>query len=444
MKNTVLIVFLLIGTNSWSTNLIDVFQQALANEPTYQNEVLKTLASEADIGIVSAILFPQIDFKSELLTDKQTNSGTIVSNGLQPQNNSLHSVDNRLSLNQTVFNAENFARLSATKMSYQVAGANLNAQFQDLIVRVAEAYFNTLYYKNKLYYYQSNKNTMLKQLSQVKEKYRVGKASRNDWDIAASALSQSESDYLNAQMQLSEQFLHLAELCNIEYTNLADLQDNFPIKAPKSNLEDWVDTALRQNWTIKKNQLRVKAAREKIKQHYAGHYPRANIELYYDAQPFYFKNGSLLVSPGASRQNNLVAAFNINMPIYSGGLVTAQVKKHQYLFQIVEQQLDASFRQTKYSVKKSYNRLFSYIKKIKSDRQIIRSNQSVLHNFKERYAAGTTDLMHVINQQDKLIHLQTRYSQDKFNYIIEMLKLKKATGTLSIEDVRMINNWLKN
>ncbi|WED42140.1 TolC family protein [Legionella cardiaca] len=423
---------------------MEVFQQALVNEPIYQNEVLKTLVSKANIGIDQSLLLPHVGFTSQVLGDKQSSSGAMVSSGLFPRNNKIKAFDNRLSLTQPVFNWANFKRLSASKLSYQIASANLNAKFQDLIVRVAEAYFNTLYYENNLNYYKSNKITMAKQLSQVKEKYRIGKANRNDLDMAMSAFSLAESNYITAQSELAEQKLHLAEISAIEYPYLARLKDNFPRENLKpGNLQNWVDAAVRQNWSIKTNQLRVKAARERIKQAFAGHLPNANVEVYYDVLPFHIQNGSLLVAAGSSRVNNLAAAVNINVPIYSGGLVAANTKKAQYLFRIAEQQLDASCRKTTYSVKQNYLRILSDIHKIKSDQQTIASNQNSLNRLKERYALGATDLMQVINQQDRLIHSQIELNKDRFNYIIEILKFKKNLGTLSIDDIKMVNSWLE-
>ncbi|KTC84106.1 outer membrane protein TolC [Legionella brunensis] len=423
---------------------MEVFQQALVNEPIYQNEVLKTLVSKANIGIDQSLLLPHVGFTSQVLGDSQSSSGAIVSTGLLPRNNVIQTYDNRLSLTQPIFNWANFKRLSASKLSYQIAGANLNAKFQELIVRVAEAYFDTLYYENNLNYYKSNKMTMAKQLSQVKEKYRLGKANRNDVDIAISASSLAESNYITAQAELAEKKLHLAEMSATEYTKLARLKVNFPRNSPKpSSLQNWVDAAIQQNWSIKTNQLRVKAAREQVKQAFAGHLPNANVELYYDVLPFHVKNGGLLVAAGSSRQNNLAAAVNINVPIYSGGLVSANTRKAQYLFRIAQQQLDASCRKTTYSVKQGYLRILTNIHKIKSDQQAVTSNQKSLIRLKERYALGAVGLMDVINQQDKLIYSQIELNKDKFNYIIETLKFKKNLGTLSIDDIKMVNSWLE-
>lgn len=444
IKKIIFTIFFLFVSESWSTDLMEVFQQALDNEPIYQNEVLKTLISKTNIGINRSLLLPHIGFTSQVLSDRQSSSGAIVATGLLPRNNVINAFDNRLSVTQPVFNLTNFTRLSASKLSYQIAGANLNAKFQDLIVRVAEAYFDSLYYENNLVYYKSNKMTMAKQLAQVKEKYRIGKANRNDLDMAMSAYSLAESNYITAQTQLAEQKLHLAEISTVEYAQLAQLKDNFPRETPKpSNLQNWVDAALRQNWNVKANQLRVKAARERIKQEFTGHLPSANVELYYDVLPFHVKNGSLIVAAGSSRLNNLAAALNITVPIYSGGLVSANIRKAQYLFRIAEQQLDTSCRKTRYSVKQSYMRILSDIQKIHSDQQAIRSSQNSLNRLRQRYALGATDLMHVIDQQDRLIHAQIELNKDRFNYIIETLKLKKALGTLSVDDIKMVNSWLE-
>ena len=444
MKQIIFILLLAISTSSRATDLMDIFQQALTNDPIYQQEELKALASKEDINMSHAALLPNADFTAQPLINNQNNSGAITADGIQPVNNVFNSIDMRLSVNQPVFNFRNFSRLSAAKLSHQAALANLNAKLQDLIIRVAEAYFNTLYSKNNLAFYRSNKSTLAKQLADAKEKYRIGKASQNDIDTAQSAFSLAESEYMTAQEQLMERQQNLTRMTTFDYMELKPLKDSFPMASPQpANLDSWINKAIKQNWSIKTHQLLVTAAREKIKQQFSAHLPVVSAEVYYDTQSFHSQNGSLIIGKGSSRQNNLTAFLNLRVPLYSGGLVTAAVRKSQYHFQIEQRQLDSSRRDTIYTVKQSYMRIRSALQKINSDKQAIKAYQSSLSGFKDRYQVGAGTIINVITQQDKLLRIQKEYNRDQYNYIIEILRLKKAAGSLSIDDLRIINSWLK-
>jgi hypothetical protein len=47
-----------------------------------------------------------------------------------------------------------------------------------------------------------------------------------------------------------------------------------------------------------------------------------------------------------------------------------------------------------------------------------------------------------LNQQQKVFQSQTRYATDRYAYVISLLQLKQAAGTLSDADIQAINAWL--
>lgn len=445
MKKKIIMGLFCLITNSWSASLIEVFQDALENDPIYQKELIKTQLSFNDINISAAALLPNLGLITQPLTDNQTSAGSITSTGLQPQNNVYHSMDTRITLTQPVFNIANFLRFSAAKSSYQAAGAHLNAEYQALMLRVAQTYFNTLYYENKLLYYKSHRKAAALQLHQVKAKYHVGKLNGSELDTAQSALSVAESNYIDTQIQLLEYQQKLSQMTNADYPQLNLLKDDFPLLVPQpANMEKWVDIALKQNWNVKTHQLLVKSAKEQVRQQSANYLPNLNAELDYDNQHFHAKNGSLLIAPGSSSQKNIAAFLTLNVPIYSGGLMTANVKKYQHLLQIEQLKLDYSVRTTHFAAKQSFMKIQANLQKIKSDKQIIKSSTKLLQAYKEKYKMGVGSLIDIINQQDNLTHAQINYNKDKYNYIIEVLRLKKVAGTLSLDDLYSVNSWLKN
>lgn len=433
----------LIATVAWSDNLIDIFQRALGNDPTYQKAILKELSSVENIKINTANFLPRITFDAQPLTDNQVNSGAFVASNLQPPHNVLRSFNMRLTLKQNIFNFAHFAQLSQAKLSHQQAQAKLNAQYQDLILRVVQAYFNVLHAENNLEYFLANKQTLAKQLTQIKEKYRVGKANVNDIDVAQSSLSNAESEYINAQTRLIEHQEYLTKITNYNAHHLAALNKRLPLVNPKpANMKDWVETAIRQNWAIHAQKIGLQVAKQKLKEQYSGHLPTVRAEVYYNSQGIFSKNGSLIVAAGSSRQKNAIGFLSLHVPIFSGGLVVATVKKFQYQLQIAQRNLDETMRDVAFDTKKSYLRIVADLQKLKSNKQAVASAQSSYNSLRERYTVGAGRLIDTLTQQDKLLHSQLEYNNAKYNYIIELLKLKKAAGILSMEDLYIVNSWL--
>ncbi|MDR3502382.1 MAG: TolC family protein [Legionella sp.] len=442
-KRIAVLSLLFIFSKSWALDLIGAFEQALENDAVYQQKIIDTQMSGDDIAISLSNLLPNINFVTQPLINNLTSSGAIVSDNLQPANNVIGAMDVRLSATQTIFNLANFRKLAAAKLDSKVAAASLNAEYQNLIVRVVKAYFNVLYYEDSLAYYQSNKKFLSAQLAQVKEKYHLGKASSIDMAHVQSALNDAEIHCQEAQIKL---FIHrqkLAEIIANDNERLAPLKNKVSLTSPKpENVNKWVEVAKLQNWNAVSNRLKIQSALEKIKEQSSHRLPVVNAEVLYEPQKFHIKNGSLLMAAGTSGQVNAAAFLNVSVPIYSGGLITATVKKYQRIGQQAKLEYLFSIRKLTYSVKKNYAMLMSDLNRIKKDKEIVALEEKQLRAAKEEYKLGRTDVLSVLNQEEKVIKARIRHKKDKYAYIQNLVALKQDAGTLSPDDLRIINKWL--
>ncbi len=442
-KRIAVLSLLFIFSKSWALDLMGAFEKALENDEIYQQKIIDTQMSGDDIAISLSNLLPNINFISQPLVNNLTSSGAIVSDNLQPANNVISAIDIRLSATQTIFNLANFKKLAAAKLDAKVAAASLNAEYQNLIARVVKAYFNVLYYEDSLAYYQSNKKFLSVQLAQVKEKHRLGKASSMDADHVQSALNDAEIDCQEAQIKL---FIHrqkLAEIIANDNERLAPLKNKIALTSPKpENVNKWIEAAKRQNWNAVSNRLKIQSALEKIKEQSSHRLPSINAEVLYEPQKFHIKNGSLLMAAGTSGQVNAAAFLNVSVPIYSGGLITASVKKYQRLGQRAKLEYLFFIRKLTYSVKKDYAMLMADLNRIKKNKEIVLLEEKQLKATKEEYKLGRADVLSVLNQKEKVIKARIRHNKDQYTYIQNLVALKHDAGTLSPDDLRIINKWL--
>ncbi|MBN9230073.1 MAG: TolC family outer membrane protein [Legionella sp.] len=444
MKKLGLLLFTtFLSTSGYSADLIEAFRQALQHDNIYQEAILNSLAQNEDVAINRASLLPIAQFDAQPLLDQASNSGVIVPNTLPP-NNSIRSYEMRLSLAQPIFNFATFSRYKAAKISAQAAVAKLNADLQDLMLRVTDAYFKVLRSEKKLAYLRANQRALARQLMEVQQKFKAGKTTQNDIDIAQSSSSNAAAEYITAETELASAREQLAELTAQDYTQLADLRARLPLISPQpANPDRWVHKAVQGNWIIKGNQLKVRAARETVKQKYAAHLPTVNAKVLYDTNAFHYSQGSIILPSGSSRLKNAAAFLNINVPIFSGGLVVASTRKAQLRFRIAQQRLEHSLRQVKYQVRSSYRNVIANIKKIRYDEDAISSANSSLRGLRERYQAGSGNLTDVLLQQAKLLQVQMNYEAARYNYVLSLIRLKKEAGTLSTHDLFAVNQWLQ-
>ncbi|WP_298628184.1 TolC family outer membrane protein [uncultured Legionella sp.] len=443
-KQLAFITVLLVSINCNAADLMNVFQNALSNDNVYQEALLNASVYKENVAISRSYLLPNAQLEAQPLLDRQSNSGAMVPQ-IQPPYNSVRSYDMRLSLSQPIFNVAIFSRYKAAKVNARSAMARLNADLQDLMIRVSEAYFNVLRSEKKVSYFRANKQALAQQLYDVQQKYQTGKTTNSYVYTAKSSYSAAESDLISAEIQLDADKEYLTELTATDYHSLAELNNKIPLLSPQpANADKWVEKAVQGNWNVKANQLKLQAAHEKIKQSYADHLPTVNAKLLYDDHPLHYTQSSLIVTAGSSRFRNSVAMLNVNVPIFSGGLVVATTQKERYHFRIAQQKLEHSLRKVKYHVRDNYRQVVASIKKIQYQQDAILSAQSSLDGLKERYATGSGNLTDVLTEQSKLLEAQMQYESARYDYIMYLLRLKKEAGTLSTQDLLAVNNWLHN
>ncbi|MFZ2315583.1 MAG: TolC family outer membrane protein [Gammaproteobacteria bacterium] len=438
-----IILSLITSASFAATDIMEVFREAVVNDATYQQTVADTLATQENIGISLASLLPNIGFTAKPSANKAQNSGSVTPN-LLPPNNLLRNFEMRLSVNQTIFNYAKFANLATTASGARQACATLNAAFQSLILRVAQAYFNILKDEETLNYCHANQASLNKQYEFAKEKFIAKSITKADFYNVEAARASANTSCVTAKTQLEIDKEFLRTLTNKAYQSLASLNDDFPLVSPQPNdSEAWVHKSIQQNWTIKANQYALQSARNNIKQQFGGHLPTLDFEGYYDVLAQNSQNGSTLVSAGASKMRQTVVALNLSIPLFSGGATSSQVKQAKYQYQSAAQQLEYSVRTTIYNIRQTYLTLISNISKINDDKIAMKSAMLSLSATNERYQSGIGTTVDVLNQRQVVVQNQQQYTSDRYGYIMNLLTLKNAAGTLCVDDLRALNNWLR-
>lgn len=443
MKKKLLLLIITLGmqANAFaSADLLHVFQQALVSDPTYQQAISQRLSTREGVPINIAGLLPNIsaDVAAPNYT-KYAASGPASGqlSGTQRGYNM------NLNLTQTVFDFGKFAGLASANALAKGADATLSSATQNLMIRVAQAYFNILKDQDNLVYIKSTRTAYAKQLEQVTQQYRVGLKTITEVYTARASYETSVANYISADAQLATDKENLRAIAGVLYPSLARLRDDFPLITPQpANIDDWVTTAGKQNWTVKSFQYQAESYRDIIKQQFAGHLPSVNIQTGYQDNYFAASGNTFFQTNGASHTHTSTASLNFNVPIFAGGLVVAQTDQAKYNYQVALQQLEFQLRSTLTQTRQSYLNIVAGISKIEADRQSIKSNISSLEGMQAGYQVGTEILVNVLNQQQNVFEAEQQYAADRYAYVNNLLALKQAAGTLSAEDLAAINTWL--
>lgn len=455
-KNIFLVLFfslsMFITSLSYAADLLEVYKRALFSDPIYQQAIAQELATSENVPISRSYLLPGLGFQAAPTILKQTGSGpaSTVENTVRQRGYTYS-----LTLTQTIFNVAQTANLSQQKATAKQALATLNAASQDLMIRVAKAYFQVLQDEDFLRASQSAKIAFKQQLDQATQQYKVGLKTITDVYTAKASYEGSVADYIASETNLKDDEENLRTITGVLYHSLAKLSEEFPMISPRpKDINAWVVTAAQQNWQIKANQYAVVASKENIRQQFAGHLPTVNIQGQYSVD---FVNNmtrnsletdddveqTIFHPRGAGQTHETSLTLNVNVPIVQGGLVLAQTRQAKDQYQLAVQTLEQQIRTTMADTRQSYLGILAGISKLHADKETIKSAISSLEGMKEGYKVGTEILVNVLNQQQQVLDDEKQYAADRYAYVNNLLALKEAAGTLSPDDLAAINAWLR-
>lgn len=423
--------------SSYAQDLLQAFRDAQQNDPTFKAAEAQWMAQQQLIPINLAPLLPSL-----VSTGFYQDAHVVQTFSRSTQTFNQKDMNYQLNLTQQIFNYKYWKLLATAKAQVKQAQANYYAASQNLMLRVATAYFAVLQSYAALQVTQATKRSLAEQLHQTQEQFKVGL-------IAITGVEQVKASYDNTVAQeiankndVSNKLEELRAITGIFYTQLTGLRGSMPLISPQpANINAWVKIAADQNYTLKAAYFAMLAARENIKVQRAGHFPVVTGNANYTWDHITDENiiGSFL-TPVTTETT--AVGVNVNFPIYQGGLVTAQTRQASQQYAQFSAQMEQVYRTILTQTRESYLGVISGISKIKADRQAIASNLSSLNATKAAYMVGTNTIVDVLQQQQSLYSAETVYANDQFNYIVSIITLKQAAGTLSDQDMVAIDSWL--
>lgn len=432
-------LFILWPFSIHAANLLQVYRDGLLNDPTFKAAEAQKLATEQLVPINRGALLPNIGATGSIteshVDQNLTNDQTSFSQRAQQYT---------LTANQVIFDYAAWNLLKNAKAQAKQAQATYDAAAQDLMMRVSNAYFAVLQAYDTLLATQAQKRSLAEQRRQTEEQFKVGLIAITAVDQVRASYDATIAQEIANKTTVSDKLEELRAITGIFYTQLTGIKDKLPLVSPEpNNINEWVKVAERQNYTLLAARYGVEAAKDMIKVQQGGHLPVINATSSYSYDNFsavQFIGGSTVSADIVQTSSIGIAA---QLPIYSGGTVTAQTRQASYQYAQVSAQMEQTRRNVLTQTREAFLGVISGISKIKADKQAVLSNESSLAATKSGYTVGTNTILDVLEQQSDLFVARTNYTTDQYAYLINTLSLKQAAGTLSENDLAIINSWLK-
>ncbi|MFQ3195516.1 MAG: outer membrane protein [Colwellia sp.] len=449
MKNTITALFIGLACAASSSlasaeDLLSVYQQAQASDPVVLRAHAQYLATEEGIEQARSVLLPQVNGSASYTESENEfipTSDTGQSSGLLLTNKS-DTTSYSINLEMELYNHSTWLKLDNAKKVAHQSDVSYQLAKQDLIVRVTQAYFQVLSSKDDLEFSKAEKSAIERQLEQTKQRFSVGLTAITDVHEAQAQYDNAVTSEIRAENQVFNAEEALRVITNVYPRDLNILNtERFSTSRPyPDSANEWQQTAEAKNLELIAERINIDIAKENINIAKSGHYPTLSL------------NGSY----GSREQDNEVNRLNFNnpaldshsigvslyVPIYSGGAISSSVRQAQSNYVAASQNMEQTHRNVVRNTRNAYNTVITTVSAINSLEQAVVSSQSALKATEAGFEVGTRTIVDVLNSTRNLYDAKRNLSSTRYNYIQNVLALKRAGGTITEQDLADINQGL--
>ena len=453
-KSLTIAIMLLVTSLAQSDDLTSVYEQAVRNDPAIREAEANMMATLQSKPKARADLLPQIDGTADWTKSKRDgDSSNLVGEGAggateeQPQTVRGDVTRWQLNFSQTLFNTDQWRRLKKADKEVAQAQADYLAAQQDLMLRVSEAYFNVLASQDTLGSEQASKEAIGRQLEQAERRFEVGLIAITDVKEAQAAYDDAIALEIEAKRSLANSKEALREITGEYPDSLSSPGDDLPLVPPEPAIEqDWVDMSMQQNISLESAKIGAEITRDNVSIARTGHLPTLDFVASYGNSDSEGRNTFPdAIVPRSDTSSDLDSGqfgLQFRLPIFSGGGVSSDVQEKVYLHRAARENYEKVARNTERETRDAYLGVIAEIARVKALARSEESNTVALEATEAGYEVGTRTAVDVLDARRSLFLAETQYARSKYDYLINIIKLKQAAGTLTIEDVSEVSGWL--
>jgi outer membrane protein len=439
--NQALVILLITGLNLNADNLLDIYNEALINDPTYKAAEFSYLADKEIVVQGRSALLPSLTLSGS------TNWNEYYQNKELQQEYNSFSTSARLS--QPLFRLDTWFNYKQSKSLTNAAEADFAFEQQNLLVRTAELYFGVLRAIDNLNAGVSEEKAIKKQLDQAKQRFEVGLSAITGVQEAQLAYDLSKASRINLEGRLYSSREALNALIGREIFSLDELGNSLLIESPNpTSKEEWVKLALSNNYQLKAALLRKDAARNNAKSSASNHLPKIDIvgtKSESETNQFNYEginiNGQGIPVPELTGRRNFAIQFSV--PIFQGGAVNSQRKQAYSQYEKVNENTLFTQRRIIQEVRSEFSNVITLVANVTAQKQAVLSATSALEATQVGYKVGTRNVVDLLQAEKNLYSAEKNLANAKYDYILANLKLALASGTITPGDLVKINNLLK-
>ena len=418
-------------------SLLDIYQQALKNDPTLASALSVNQASQEVIEQAKALYRPTVNLNASTTATRSEFEIVGSSAPFRGGVNRFEGYNYGVQARQPIFRKQNWEQIEQSLAQVSLADKQYHLSQQSLILRTTQVYFDVLIAQDRIDLIGAQKTAILSQLDQAKATFEVGTSTITDVNEA-----QARYDLILAQEIAAINEYEIAKRSVEAITGnipskLATAKSDIQVKDLGQKMQEWQQVALQNNLNIKIQQDALKIAESNISIAQAGHLPTLDLVAGYTKS---YTNGGQN-GFGSDSQNSTIG-LQVEIPIYQGGAISSRARQAVLNKQKALDDIEIARRSTDLETQRAFLNLSTTIAQVKALEQALISSQSQLDSTQLGYEVGVRTSVDVLNAQQQLFSAKRDLLQARYNYLVNIIRLKTASGIVAEVDLADINQQL--
>lgn len=416
-------------------DLIGVYRDALASDPVYQAARAQRQATIERLPQARAGYLPLVAGSASAYRNYNERDGAADLD--------YSSRGFGVTLSQPVFRMQNWIAISQAEKQVLQAEATLANAVQDLILRVAQAYFDVLQAEDNVALSDAQKKAISEQLAQAKRNFEVGTATIVDTLEAQARYDQAVAKEVLDANDLEVKRRALQQIIGKLPGALTPLGNQLELARPKpDSIDEWVKAGAESSLAVAVARAAAEIAAQEVDRAKAGHYPTVDATASYNWNRTPASSLGELFTGANITSKNAQVGLVLSVPIYAGGSTDSRVREALALRERSQQDLENTQRTVAQSVRQSFLAVTNGIALVRALEQAQASTQSQLESSILGRDVGVRTSVDVLNAQQQVFQTRRDLQQARYAYLLNTLRLKAATGTLAEADLEQVSRAL--
>jgi outer membrane protein len=421
-------------------DLSTVLTEALTNDPVFGSARFTQEASLEAEPQARAALLPNVSLSASVNETRYH----LVSEDTQIQPSYVTTFTTwgpTLQVSLPVYRAQLWDSLSQSKLAVRQSELQFAQAREDLIVRVAQAYFDVLASSDALLAIQTNKQAISEQLAQAQREFEVGTKTIVDTHEAKARYDLALAQEQVALGDLVVKKSALRAIVGRDVGDLRPLRDTPELAAPQpADVEAWAHNAEQNSFSVQAARAASEIARRETVR--ARNAYRPTVDLSGSVQWQHANNGTPQLPFTYSATSGAVGLI-ATVPLYTGDLLQSRIREARANERRAEQDLETARRNAGQSARQAYTGADYGLAQVRALESAETSAKTQLESTRTGYQVGVRINLDVLNANTQLFNTQRDLKKARYDFLVNALRLKAAAGTLEDKDAQAINALLQ-